>query len=686
MRCYMGLPRIGSQLFINRTDSPKQARVWVDQMDAVGLKVIRLFMLWDLVEPRKDQWTWEVFDAVFDQAAKNNMGVVPTLWSLTSPGWMRRVRSLQGIDDLTDKKFTDRAMDYIDRCVLRYGDHPALDSWIIWNEATLELVPEKKWEPRYREFLKEYHGTIDNYNRLSYHQFESFDDIVLYEGSLNDFWAPHIEQLDWVRFNRSQLLYWIKLITERIRKNDPHHPIHVNPHALVSNFTKTGQEVWEEGELVDFLGCSAHPVWHFTRFKRRAWPQAIAMSTILMRSASKGDQFWLSELQAGPAIDSGLVYDTPSADDFRIWLWTGLGTGAEAIVFWCFNDRNDGAEAGEWRLMGPSGDETKRSKVTKEICAKLIQYKDWFEDTKAKVPKVQILHSTPSRTFANLAHEDEVSMPRSQDSVDDAICGAWTLLDDMGIEAGFVNEQKVGGLDPLQSPLLICPNVTCIEDKELLVNLRRYVEQGGTLIVDGAFASKDQEGWMLRDQLSEVEALLGAKKSDQTCFRERTIIQGQTTDYEAFYLRNDFELFEETQPISTWTDGSVAVLSHPLGEGRAVTFGTCFFQKYFVDQDQSLRHELEKILDIDKLLQSIYLAEPKPPLLRHSVLNSKKGDLHMLINDFKEREIKLVAKCDGIVEFLSTDELKLVSKGEVFYVHLPAKDVLLLGFKENELV
>ena len=44
-------------------------------MEAVGLKVIRLFMLWDLVEPRKDQWTWEVFDAVFDQAAINNMGV-----------------------------------------------------------------------------------------------------------------------------------------------------------------------------------------------------------------------------------------------------------------------------------------------------------------------------------------------------------------------------------------------------------------------------------------------------------------------------------------------------------------------------------------------------------------------------------------------------------------------------------
>ena len=84
---------------------------------------------------------------------------------------------------------------------------------------------------------------------------------------------------------------------------------------------------------MDFLGCSAHPVWHFTRFKRKFWPQAIAMSTILMRSASRGNQFWLSELQAGPAIDSGLIYDTPSSDDFRIWLWTGIGTGADALIF-----------------------------------------------------------------------------------------------------------------------------------------------------------------------------------------------------------------------------------------------------------------------------------------------------------------------------------------------------------------
>ena len=44
---------IGSQLYINRGDSPDQVRTWVRQMADAGLRLIRLFILWDLTEPRK---------------------------------------------------------------------------------------------------------------------------------------------------------------------------------------------------------------------------------------------------------------------------------------------------------------------------------------------------------------------------------------------------------------------------------------------------------------------------------------------------------------------------------------------------------------------------------------------------------------------------------------------------------
>ena len=341
----MATTRIGSQLFINRGDSPAQARAWVDSMHANGLKLIRLFMMWDLLERREQQWNFEVFDAVFDQAAHHDMGVVPTLFTLTSPGYMRRSASAQAVDDITDDDFTAKAMNYVDRVVRHYREHPALDSWILWNEASLDLKPHPRYQGLYSEFLRQHHGSIDNYNKLSYQQFDSFEDIVLIEGNNEDFWAPHVEKLDWFLFNRHMLMHWIHKICAAIRDQDPNHPVHVNPHALVSNTTASGQDVWQEGEIVDFLGCSAHPVWHFTRFERSQWPQAIAMSTILMRSASRGERFWLSELQCGPAMDSGLVYDTPSPEDLNIWIWSGISTGAEAVIFWCFNDRDDGAEA-----------------------------------------------------------------------------------------------------------------------------------------------------------------------------------------------------------------------------------------------------------------------------------------------------------------------------------------------------
>ncbi len=37
--------RLGSQLYINKTDTPEQVSAWVRQMHEAGLRVIRLFMV-----------------------------------------------------------------------------------------------------------------------------------------------------------------------------------------------------------------------------------------------------------------------------------------------------------------------------------------------------------------------------------------------------------------------------------------------------------------------------------------------------------------------------------------------------------------------------------------------------------------------------------------------------------------
>ncbi len=59
---------LGSQLYINRFDTPEQVRNWVSGMAESGLKLMRLFVLWDLTEPRQGEWDWAAYDAAFDAA------------------------------------------------------------------------------------------------------------------------------------------------------------------------------------------------------------------------------------------------------------------------------------------------------------------------------------------------------------------------------------------------------------------------------------------------------------------------------------------------------------------------------------------------------------------------------------------------------------------------------------------
>lgn len=70
--------RLGSQLYINKTDTPEQVSAWVRQMHEAGLRVIRLFMVWDQLEPREGEWDFSNYDACFETAVQCGMTVVPT--------------------------------------------------------------------------------------------------------------------------------------------------------------------------------------------------------------------------------------------------------------------------------------------------------------------------------------------------------------------------------------------------------------------------------------------------------------------------------------------------------------------------------------------------------------------------------------------------------------------------------
>ena len=96
----------------------------------------------------------------------------------------------------------------------------------------------------------------------------------------------------------------LRLIAAEIRKIDTVHELHVNPHDVATPNYFKGQSVFEEGKIVDFVGCLAHPSWHSVRFAPDRIDQSVAYYADLMKSTTrhKEDKFWVSELQGGTNI------------------------------------------------------------------------------------------------------------------------------------------------------------------------------------------------------------------------------------------------------------------------------------------------------------------------------------------------------------------------------------------------
>ena len=134
---------IGSQLYINKEDTAEQVRGWIDKMSENGLRLVRLFMIWDQLEPEQEVWNFEVYDACFDRAAEHGMGVIPTLMCVSPPGWMKISGGTQDIANLDDPTFRKKAMSYVEKLTMHYCEHPALHSWILWNEPSRTISESK---------------------------------------------------------------------------------------------------------------------------------------------------------------------------------------------------------------------------------------------------------------------------------------------------------------------------------------------------------------------------------------------------------------------------------------------------------------------------------------------------------------------------------------------------------------
>ncbi|MFC3800665.1 beta-galactosidase [Cohnella sp. GCM10012308] len=653
---------LGSQLFINSSDTADEIRGWVRQMADHGLKLIRLFMIWEQLEPAKDQWRFDVYDACFDEASVRGLGVVPTLMAVSPPGWQRVTDGPQGIANLDEATLRERIGGYIGQVARRYAHHPAFHSWILWNEPSRKIRRGPHGMNAYAEYAQRTYGTIEAYNRISYWKFAGFEQLAAQGAGPEGQELPFVsfaERTDWARFSVDNLNEKLRYIRDEVRKWDPVHPVHVNPHNLQGEMQAAGQSLWAESESVDFLGCSAHPAWHSLRFPERRWSQSIAFFSDLTRCATGRPDglFWVTELQGGPTLYSAGTAHCPTYEEIRQWIWEGIGAGARAVVFWCFNARKGGYEAAEWSLLNQLGEPSPRLEAVRDAAAVLEREAGLLAAVKAASPRVCVLYSEASCALGQAEGSgNDPADPRNGNMYLDAIAGAYLMLSDLSVQAGFINEKRLreNGV-PAGTRAVLVPNAIVLGAEEA-AELEAFVRGGGLVVGDGLIGMKDANGNVDRETQSQADALFGAKVLELETAQNRFDIRFEAdgTGVEGWFYRLPLKA-ENAEIIGRFDDGGAAAATvRRVGAGAALRIGTLLFQRYFARPSADVLALLAAWLG-DRVDEPVRLANGDRRLRLRRLTHSQ-GELLVLLNEGDKVEAELVfAEPGRLRSFISSD-------------------------------
>ncbi len=479
------VPVIGAQVFIEPGQTPDQVDGWFRTLAESGMGMCRIRMFESYMRT-SDGWDFTLFDRAFEAAEKYGIKVYATLFPATAK------------DDIGGWKFPyDESQKesfgvFIDALTAHYRNHPALKGWVLINEPGVGSAPRNPYvNACRREWLAE--NPSPEFTPDGYPVLVSLDEDMFLKDLNSDF-------LGW--------------IAERIRKTDAIHDVHVNTHAIFNNCSQYDFPQWRT--FLTSLGGSAHAAWHFGYFDRSEYALAMLANCEIIRSGS-GDLPWLmTELQGGNNTYSGMHALCPTPEEIAQWLWIVMATEGKGAIFWMLNPRSSGIEAGEWAMLDFQDRPSARLLSAKGVADAVLSNSDLLSDIKVVPSGIDVLYFRESMwAEQKLAVKGDRYAGRQEGAVMKSALACFKALTERGLNVGFkAPEEYDFTKEDYSGTSLVVANQIAVsdDDRELL---KRYVERGGTLFVEGMsfyfnsylkVAVNEVSEYILKDNIFEIKA------------------------------------------------------------------------------------------------------------------------------------------------------------------------------------
>lgn len=493
---------LGSQIWIEPSDSAERINTLVGEASRAGLGWLRTFLIWPWIEAEPGNWDFRVYDQLFAACEQHGILLKATLtansgpWHIGTPSLLHSHTGFLG-------KFQQEAIEkYVEHCVRRYAGHPALGQWILWNEPSGGDDHTDETRELWNNWLENrYSGDIGALNRrwrTGYTDFNDvpFADAVPHPVHRQNTWRSYGPWLDDCAFRSVWLITELDRIAKLVRKWDNVTPLCVNPIQSLESYAKHGLDLDAIGGVVDVIGSSYHPAWNFT-FAERSWFPAIMAAGVRKQAAHRTvRQVEITEVQCGNTLNSSNKPSAVEPSELARFYLAGIFSGAESVTGWLLNMRSYDFEAGDWGLLDDRDSSSMRTEITRRVhdcLARLLQ----LESTWQPIPALAHVGYSPEAQAVELIDSQCTAVPGRLP--DDSAQGAaliTALLSQGGIPTDMCTLENMptngeeGGLIWLSHTV-----AWEAEDSERLL---QFAESGGTVVLDATCGRKNLDASMHR--------------------------------------------------------------------------------------------------------------------------------------------------------------------------------------------
>ena len=526
-------------------------------MREMGIEIVRMGEFsWAMFEPREGEFHFEVLDEAIELLAAEGIDVILGTPTAAPPAWIiERNPEIQPTDWRGHQRFfggrhhdcqsnpvyREHIRRYVTAFAAHFADNPAVVGWQIDNElgnSHGDLCYCPSCEARFRLWLKEKYGTIDEVNRAwgtafwsqGYPDFEH-----IHAPKITAAWGQNpSHDLDWRRFSSDLVCEFHQYQADILRAAASDKFI---THNLMGFSSKPSY--YKLGEQLDFASHDQYPGGHFhaRHDEYRADWHAAELDFI---RAVKQKPFWIMEQQSG-ITGWDVLGRAPKPGQLGLWAMQCVAHGADTIVFFRWRSCAMGTEQYWHGLLPHNG---RPGRYFREVEGFMKQYAPLLREMQGATPQaeVAILRSYEQE----YAFQIQPHHPRH--NYIQHLMTYYKALHRANVPVDFVGEHH----DWSAYKVLIAP-LQFLMTEEHLQKLRDYVSAGGHLVLTWRSGIKDSTNLCHTDGPVPVhfEQLTGARLEEYDCLRDTDgLVRWNGVDYKCTH----------------WCDVLTPVTARPVAE------------------------------------------------------------------------------------------------------------------------